>query len=111
MESLELSFKNVRELFGKVDDIPDRAKWKTATLVFPENPDEEHTVHFCDILEAIQALLGNPAHTKHIVYWPRRVFSFVFMCTPYHSARHMIMVVLYNQEEDNTGRAMLEMKL
>lgn len=82
-----------------------------ATLAFPENPDEEHTVHFRDILEAIQALLGNPAHTKHIVYRPCRVFSFVFMCTPYHSARHMIMVVLYNQEEDNTGRAMLEMKL
>lgn len=72
---MELSFKNVRELFGKVDDIPDRAKWKTATLAFPENPDEEHTVHFRDILEAIQALLGNPAHTKHIVYRPRRVFS------------------------------------
>ena len=85
-----------------------------ATLAFPENPDEEHTIHFHDILEAIQALLGNPAHTKHIVYRPRRVFSFVFMCTPYHSdhsACCMIMVVLYNQEEDNTGRAMLEMKL
>ncbi|EPS99694.1 hypothetical protein FOMPIDRAFT_1050476 [Fomitopsis schrenkii] len=75
VERLELSFKNVRELFGKVDNIPDRAKWKTATLSFPETPDEEHTVHFRDILEAIQALLGNPTHTKHIVYRPRRVFS------------------------------------
>ena len=75
MECLGLSFKDVRELFGKVDGIPDRAEWKSATLAFPETPDEEHTVHFRDILEAIQALLGNPAHTKEICYRPRKVFS------------------------------------
>ena len=70
-----LSFNGVRDLYGIVDGIPDRAKWKSASLAFPDAPDEEHIVHFRDILEAIQALLGNPAHTKQIVYRPRRVFS------------------------------------
>ena len=75
VEKLELSFKNVRELFGKVDSIPDRALWHEGTIAFPDKPDEEYAVRYRDILEAIQALLGNPAHMKHIVYRPKRVFT------------------------------------
>ena len=75
VEKLELSFKDVRELFVKVDSIPDRALWKTATLMFPDRPDEQHIVRYRDVIEAIRALLGNPSHAKHIVYRPKKVFS------------------------------------
>ena len=34
-----------------------------------------HLVRYRDILQAIRALLGNPAHAKHIVYRPTRVFA------------------------------------
>ncbi|KAH9910235.1 uncharacterized protein B0H18DRAFT_823376, partial [Fomitopsis serialis] len=75
VEKLELSFKDVRQLFQKVDSIPDRASWQTATLTFPDRPDEKHMVRYRDIIEAIKALVGNPAHAKHIVYRPKRVFA------------------------------------
>ncbi|KAH9913750.1 uncharacterized protein B0H18DRAFT_887798, partial [Fomitopsis serialis] len=75
VEKLGLTFKDVRELLLKVDDIPDRAAWKTASLSFPDRPDEIHLVRYRDILQAIKALLGNPTYAKHIVYRPRQVFS------------------------------------
>ncbi|KAH9916704.1 uncharacterized protein B0H18DRAFT_884628 [Fomitopsis serialis] len=75
VEKLGLTFKDVRELFIKVDALPDRAAWKTTSLTFPDRIDEEHLVRYRDILEAIKALLGNPAHAKDIVYRPRRVFA------------------------------------
>lgn len=75
MEKLELSFKDVRQLFRKVDSIPDRVAWKRATLTFPDRPDEKHVVHYRDIVEATKALLGNPSYAKHVVYRPKRVFS------------------------------------
>ncbi|KAH9921595.1 uncharacterized protein B0H18DRAFT_880019 [Fomitopsis serialis] len=75
VEKLGLTFKDVRQLFMKVDTIPDRATWKTTSLTFPDRLDEVHLIRYRDILEAIKALLGNPAHAKHIVYRPRRVFA------------------------------------
>ncbi|KAH9916701.1 uncharacterized protein B0H18DRAFT_830394, partial [Fomitopsis serialis] len=75
IEKLGLTFKDVRELFMKVDGIPDRASWNTSSLTFPDRPDEAHLVRYRDILEAIKALLGNPSYAKHIVYRPRRVFA------------------------------------
>ncbi|KAI0055813.1 hypothetical protein BV25DRAFT_1921497 [Artomyces pyxidatus] len=42
---------------------------------FEDKPDNKHLVQYRDPLEAIEALLGNPAHAKHIVYRPRKVFS------------------------------------
>ncbi|KAH9916350.1 uncharacterized protein B0H18DRAFT_884869 [Fomitopsis serialis] len=75
VEKLGLTFKDVRELFIKVDDIPDRAAWKMSNLTFPDRRDEEHIVRYRDIIEAIKALLGNPSYAKYIVYRPRRVFS------------------------------------
>lgn len=75
VDKLQLSFKDVRQLFMKIDCIPDRASWKSETLTFPDRPDEEHVVRYRDIIQAIKALLGNPSHAKHIVYKPRRVFS------------------------------------
>ncbi|KAH9913038.1 uncharacterized protein B0H18DRAFT_888940 [Fomitopsis serialis] len=75
VEKLGLTFKDVRELFMRVDSIPDRASWKMSSLSFPDRPDEMHLVRYRDILEAIQALLGNPSYAKHIVYRPKRVFA------------------------------------
>ncbi|KAH9913778.1 uncharacterized protein B0H18DRAFT_887721 [Fomitopsis serialis] len=75
LEKLGLTFKDVRQLFMKVDTIPDRATWKTTSLTFPDRLDEVHLVRYRDILEAIKALFGNPAHAKDIVYRPRRVFA------------------------------------
>ncbi|KAH9912827.1 uncharacterized protein B0H18DRAFT_887368 [Fomitopsis serialis] len=75
VEKLGLTFKDVRELFIKVDALPDRAAWKTTSLTFPDRIDEQHLVRYRDILEAIKALLGNPAHAKDVVYRPRRVFA------------------------------------
>ena len=75
MESLGLSFKDVRELFAKVDTIPDRAPWRTMSIAFPDRPEEKHLVRYRDIIEAIKALLGNPSYAKRIVWRPRRVFT------------------------------------
>lgn len=59
----------------KVDSIPDRATWKTAKLCFRDREEEEHLVRYRDIIEAIKALLGNPAYAKDIVYRPKRIFT------------------------------------
>ena len=75
MESLGLSFKDVRGLFVKVDTIPDRAPWRTMSIAFPDRPEEKHLVQYCDIIEAIKALLGNLSYAKQIVWRPRRVFT------------------------------------
>ncbi|KAH9913741.1 uncharacterized protein B0H18DRAFT_829474, partial [Fomitopsis serialis] len=73
LEKLGLTFKDVRELFMKIDDIPEMAAWKTLSLVFPDRPDEKHLIQYQDILEAIKALLGNPSYAKYIVYRPKRI--------------------------------------
>ncbi|KAH9910856.1 uncharacterized protein B0H18DRAFT_820781, partial [Fomitopsis serialis] len=75
VEKLGLTFKDVRELFMKIDAIPEMAAWKTSSLAFPDRPDEKHLVRYRDILEAIKALLGNPSYAKYIVYRPKRVFT------------------------------------
>ena len=59
----------------KVDSIPDHATWKTAKLCFRDREEEEHLVWYRDIIEAIKALLGNPAYAKDIVYRPKRIFT------------------------------------
>ncbi|TFY64417.1 hypothetical protein EVJ58_g2643 [Rhodofomes roseus] len=75
VEKLGLSYKDIRQLYLKVDDIPERASWKTSSLAFPDRPDDVHLVRYRDIIEAIKALLGNPAYAKDIVYRPRRAFT------------------------------------
>ncbi|KAH9911752.1 uncharacterized protein B0H18DRAFT_891825 [Fomitopsis serialis] len=74
-EKLELSYHNSRALLQKVDSIPDRATWKERWLSFKDRPGERHLVQFRDIIEAIKALLGNPAHASQIVYRPSWIFS------------------------------------
>ncbi|KAI0055226.1 hypothetical protein BV25DRAFT_1921995 [Artomyces pyxidatus] len=75
VESLGLSYTTVEGLHKQVDSLPERAKWKSKYIWFEDKPDDKHLVQYRDPLEAIEALLGNPAHAKHIVYRPRKVFS------------------------------------
>ncbi|KAI0719906.1 hypothetical protein C8Q72DRAFT_751989, partial [Fomitopsis betulina] len=46
----------------KVDSMPARAEWKRRMAHLQDRPGEHHLVQFRDVIEAIRALLGNPAH-------------------------------------------------
>ncbi|EPS97086.1 hypothetical protein FOMPIDRAFT_1129215, partial [Fomitopsis schrenkii] len=74
-EKLGLSYHNMRALLQKVDSMPARAEWKEEWLTFKDRPGERHLVQFRDVIEAIRALLGNPAHADRIVYRPSKLFS------------------------------------
>ncbi|KAH9910771.1 uncharacterized protein B0H18DRAFT_894472, partial [Fomitopsis serialis] len=74
-EKLGLSYHNMRALLQKVDSIPERAEWMEQWITFKDRPGEQHLIQFRDIIAAIRALLGNPAHADRIVYRPRRIFS------------------------------------
>ncbi|KAH9924485.1 uncharacterized protein B0H18DRAFT_877763 [Fomitopsis serialis] len=74
-EKLGLSYHNTRALLQKVDSLPERARWKERWLSFKDRPGERHLLQFRCIIEAIKALLGNPAHADHIVYRPSWMFS------------------------------------
>lgn len=65
----------MRALLKKVDSIPERAPWKEGWLTFKDRPGERHLVQFRDIIKALKALLGNPAHADKIVWRPSRVFT------------------------------------
>jgi Plavaka transposase len=74
VERLGLSYHNIRKLHQTVDGIPPQAEWKTRSLWFKSDPQAKHYIHHRNPIEAIQSLLGNPAHAKHIVYRPKKVF-------------------------------------
>jgi len=74
VEHLGLSYHNARKLHQIIDNIPPHAEWQTRSLWFRSDPDAKHYIHYRNPLDAIQLLLGNPAHTKHIVYKPKKVF-------------------------------------
>ena len=65
----------MRALVQKVGSMPARAEWKEEWLTFKDRPGERHLVQFRDIIEAIRALLGNPAHAHRIVYRSSQLFS------------------------------------
>ncbi|KAG0702907.1 hypothetical protein DFH29DRAFT_982183 [Suillus ampliporus] len=75
VKKLGISFHNTRAMHQTMDSIPAQAKWKTQYLSFPDAPDDKHLIQYCDPLEAIKTLLGNPAHTDHTVYKPYKIFS------------------------------------
>jgi hypothetical protein len=69
-------YTSIRGLNQIVDSIPERAGiWTSKTLSFPDRPTEKYLIRYRDPLDAIRALLGNPAHAKDIVYVPKKVFS------------------------------------
>ncbi|KAJ7820515.1 hypothetical protein B0H14DRAFT_3147084 [Mycena olivaceomarginata] len=66
-DRLGLSYTNIRGLNQIVDSIPERAGiWTSKTLSFPDRPTEKYLIRYRDPLNAIRALLGNPAHAKDI---------------------------------------------
>lgn len=65
----------MRSLHQVVDSIPSRVKWTTRDLWYRSDPDAKHTIHYRGVIEAVEALLGNPAHAKDIVYRPKRIFT------------------------------------
>ncbi|KAG2125701.1 uncharacterized protein EDB93DRAFT_1097672 [Suillus bovinus] len=58
-----------------VDSIPACAKWQSTHLAFHDKPQHKHELHYRNPLDAIQALLGNSAHARDIVYKPSAIFT------------------------------------
>ncbi|KAI0724945.1 hypothetical protein C8Q72DRAFT_797673 [Fomitopsis betulina] len=67
-EKLELSYHNTRALLQHVDSLPERAEWQECMITIKDHPKEQHLLQFCDIIQAIHALLGNIRHTGKIMY-------------------------------------------
>ncbi|EGO18842.1 hypothetical protein SERLADRAFT_443811 [Serpula lacrymans var. lacrymans S7.9] len=75
-EKLGLSYHNIHGLHKIVDySIPSRAEWKSTMISFPDTPNDTYLVQYRNVLSAIRTLLGNPAHAKHIVYCPKKIFT------------------------------------
>jgi hypothetical protein len=70
-----LEYHNIRGLHRIVDSIPARAKWQSTHLAFADKPQDKYQLHYHNPLEAIKALLGNPAHAQDIVYKPSKIFK------------------------------------
>ncbi|KIK78153.1 hypothetical protein PAXRUDRAFT_85434, partial [Paxillus rubicundulus Ve08.2h10] len=75
VDSLGLSYHNMHTMHQVVDIIPGCSKWKTCYISFPDQPEDKHFIQYRDPIEVIQALLGNPAFAKHLVFTPRKIFS------------------------------------
>ncbi|EPS93903.1 hypothetical protein FOMPIDRAFT_60752 [Fomitopsis schrenkii] len=73
-ERLGLSYHNTCSLLQRIDSLPERAEWEERWITFKDRPNKCHLLQFCDIIQAICTLLGNPEHTNRIVYRPRQLF-------------------------------------
>ncbi|KAG2051737.1 hypothetical protein BDR06DRAFT_983479 [Suillus hirtellus] len=73
-EKLGLSYHNTRALHKSLDTIPPRAEWHSKKLAFEDCPNDEYNIYYRNSIDAIQLLLGNPVHTKDIVYYPKKIF-------------------------------------
>lgn len=75
VERLGLSFKTVREIHEKVDNLPPKGgEWKAKVLKFADRPDEEFVVRFRDPIEVIKSLWRDPSLVHDFVYRPSKVF-------------------------------------
>lgn len=60
----------------RLDEIPRRAgKWQSKHIYFPDKPEQPFILIHRDILEAIQALWGDPSLANHLVFKPKRMFA------------------------------------
>ncbi|KAF5364863.1 hypothetical protein D9757_012750 [Collybiopsis confluens] len=74
-KNLGLNFTNTRSMLERVDQIPERCgSWYTKELAFKDRPDEKFVIRHRNPLEAIKALWGDPALSKHLVYKPTKLF-------------------------------------
>ncbi|KAI6040101.1 hypothetical protein EDC04DRAFT_2867769 [Pisolithus marmoratus] len=74
-EKAGLPYTNSRGLLKLIESIPSQATWCSLSFFFRDSPEDKHVVHYRDPLEAIKALLGDPALAKHIVYKPKCIFT------------------------------------
>ena len=65
----------MKSLHKKIDSMPDEAPWNIRDIVFSDRPNEKFLVQYRDILDAIKALMGDPAFEDKLVYKPSRVFT------------------------------------
>ncbi|KAJ8508384.1 hypothetical protein ONZ45_g9337 [Pleurotus djamor] len=71
-ERLGLSFKTVREIHEKVDNLPPKAgEWKAQILKFADRPGEEFVVRFRDPIEVIKSLWRDPSLAKDLNLLPK----------------------------------------
>ncbi|KIM53617.1 hypothetical protein SCLCIDRAFT_93723, partial [Scleroderma citrinum Foug A] len=75
VDNVRLSYSNTRSLHRFIEEVPPHAKWKSHRLSFRDTPEEKDVLHYRSPLEAIKALLGDPALAEHIVYKPKRIFT------------------------------------
>ena len=75
MDKVGLSYSNSRSLLGCVENVPAQAEWQSAALSFKDAPQDKYVLHYRSPIEAIKALLGDPALAKDIVYKPKRIFT------------------------------------
>ncbi|KIY60847.1 hypothetical protein CYLTODRAFT_324705, partial [Cylindrobasidium torrendii FP15055 ss-10] len=75
-EKLGLSYKTTAGMHERLNEIPRRAgKWQSKHIYFPDKPNQPFILLHRDILEAIQALWGDPALADHLVYKPKKMFA------------------------------------
>ncbi|KAI5117089.1 hypothetical protein M0805_000569 [Coniferiporia weirii] len=75
VDRLGLSFHNMDNLHKKIDGLPGMAPWHETTISLADEPDESHLIQYCDPIDAIKSLWGNPTYAKHLVYAPMKMWS------------------------------------
>ncbi|KAI6013884.1 hypothetical protein EDC04DRAFT_2870713 [Pisolithus marmoratus] len=74
-EKAGLPYTNSRGLLKLIESIPSQATWHSLLFFLRDSPEDKHVVHYRDPLEAIKALLRDPALAKHIVCKPKCIFT------------------------------------
>ncbi|KAL0954394.1 hypothetical protein HGRIS_003378 [Hohenbuehelia grisea] len=76
VDKLGLSFKNVRELWKTLEELPERSgKWQAKVLTYPDRPDEKFVIRFRNPIEMIKSLWGDPSLADNLVHAPSKVFT------------------------------------
>ncbi|KAG1794381.1 uncharacterized protein HD556DRAFT_1431983 [Suillus plorans] len=72
-EKIGLSFKNSRELNMIIDnELPGRPKFKREQIIIA---DQAFDIYYCDIIECIKALFGDPNFAQYLVFVPERQYA------------------------------------
>ncbi|KAH8094594.1 hypothetical protein DFH11DRAFT_1555464 [Phellopilus nigrolimitatus] len=74
-KQLGLSFHNMDSLYKKMEKLPGMAPWQERTIRLADDPDEEHLIQYRNPIQAIKNLWSNPAHAKHMVYAPEKMWA------------------------------------
>ncbi|KIY47605.1 hypothetical protein FISHEDRAFT_74547 [Fistulina hepatica ATCC 64428] len=75
-EGLGISFKNTDEMNAMIDAMPNNlGEWQEKVLRFTDSPSEEFTMYYCNPVDAIKCLMGDPDLADHLVYKPTKMFT------------------------------------